>query len=308
MALITRLRECMVDFETTPGTAVTPNNPVRVFDSKIELTAENVERPNFAATGGYITSSRGPQIGQFTGRVELRGNGNSGSPDLDGGLEVLLTCCGLQKSTLTYKPSTSIATQQTCTIYLNEGGILKALSGCAGTFTLDLVPGMPAYVNFSMSGNWVAPSDVSLAAQTHNATAPPRLVSSTYSFASLTPAPYFASMVFDPGNVVIPQQDAAAATGFRRYMVGDRKPTIKFDPEMSTVAVHNWYGLWLAGTDVALSILLGSSAGNRITLAVPKLLYQNISQTSRNNIDALDLTGLCLTGAAGDDDFTITPS
>lgn len=305
--LLTRRRVIRVKLETTRGEAIVPDVELKCFDPQIQATGPYIERKPVRASGGHDVGVIGERVGTFSVRSELRGDGAASGGDLDAGLAVLFKCCGMQLSGGVYKPQSVAASQNTCTIYVYEDGVLKALTGAAGTYTIEGEFGKLAIVNFEMSGIWVAVSDDALPETSHNATVPPRVASASFTIGSESPKVSRFSLTF--GGVVSAREDIDTAAGVLHYSVVDRDPRFEVDPEEETVANNDFFGDWLAGTTAAMSIQIGGTAGNQITIAAPKLQYAELTEGDREGKAILDLNGVCLTNSdLGEDDITLTPA
>ena len=303
-----RRRVVLVDLETERGTGVTPTTPLDAFDPRLQITAPFVDRKPHGVSAGHRTGVVGERTGEFTCKCELRGDGDASDGGLDGGLAVMMQCCGWKLSAGVYSPQSIAASQNTCSIWSYEDGRVKKLSGCSGTFEIEGEYGKPVSITFTMSGVWITPADVALPTPTRNSTVPPRLASCTYTLDAAA-APYTGTVRIDAGSQVMPRSDITAAAGVVHYFVGDRDPSIALDFEAATVANHGLHAALLAHTTVALILTIGASAGNIITIAAPALQYKEIGDEDRDGILIDPVTCVpTLNNDAGDDELTITPA
>jgi len=299
MSLIAQKKVILVDLETeAKGTAVVPTTPVLAYDVDIRPAAPFVARKPTGNTLGHSTGQLGETVGVCTFRTELREDAVSG---LDDGISVLLQCCGFKLSTLTYAPTSNIADQKTCTIYVYEDGKLKKLTGAMGNVSFDGEFGKVMYCNFEMFGVWIAPTDESMATPTHDATMPPRLASATWTIGSWEPV--ISTISFNMNNAVVPVEDITAAAAVSHYVITDRDPVVSFNPEQTLVADNDIHGMWLAGTTAALSLALGET----ITIAAPKLQYREVPEGDRDGRLTDEVTAQC-NEDSGDDEITIVTS
>ncbi len=301
--LASRRKVIQVKLETDRGTAVTPDLPALAFDPVINLAAPFIGRRPLGASGGSIAGIIGERIGTISFRLEMRGSGSTTT--FDAALAALLQCCGFKLATGVYKPCNP-ADQLTCTISFHEDGLLKTLSGCAGNVVLSGEYGKACYATFNLQGIWTAPTDVALPAVTHNATMPPRVAGCTFTLDARTPK--IGSFSLDMGGQVAPREDVNAATGILHFYVADRVPALTLSPEMETVATYDWFGKHADGTTLAFSIRVGASANNKFTIAAPAVQIRSINEGERAGKASNDIEGLCCTGAAGDDEVSLTPA
>jgi hypothetical protein len=62
------------------------------------------------------------------------------------------------------------------------------------------------------------------------------------------------------------------------------------DPEMTTVAVMDWFGSWKNSTNQSLIIgNVGSAANNVIKFVMPKLRFKKVGDSDRNGIAVADI-------------------
>jgi hypothetical protein len=308
--LITRRRLVLVGLETDRGTGVTPDVGLLPFEPKITPALDYLQSKPALGSGGAYAGEQGIRVGKFTCRAEVRGNGNSGSPALDPGIEVLLLCCGLQLDGGVLRPQSIVAEQKTCTVWCYEDGRLKKLIGCAGDASLEAEVGKPMMVTFDVSGIWQTPTDESLPAPSIGAVRPPRFAASVL---TLTPnggspfTPRVNRFSLKLGNVVSPREDAAVAAGVLHYSVADRDPQITIDPEAVLVGEQPFYTQLEAGTLIAVSCAIGLVAGNQVTIAAPFAQHRQIADGDRGGKATDEITLQC-TFDEGDDDITITPA
>lgn len=86
----------------------------------------------------------------------------------------------------------------------------------------------------------------------------------------------------------------------------DRKPTASAVFEMTSVATKNWAEDVRLGTEMPLSILHGTVAGNRVGLAAPKLQFsQEPSLTDLDRVAMLN-ANFAVMPNAGNDEFVLT--
>ena len=98
--------------------------------------------------------------------------------------------------------------------------------------------------------------------------------------------------------------DINQSSGYKSVRIGSREPVLSLDPEKVLVATHDFYGLMRAGTEGALSTVLGATAGNICTITAPKVQYVKVDEAARDGIRSLGID--CqLNRSSGDDELSI---
>ncbi len=294
--------------EATAGTeesVLTADTAYNVFDLDMQPDMEFLDRPGQGAFGqmaGILQARKG--TAKF--KIELT-PGATTTPPL--WATVFLPACGLCASTNTYapvdeSPSATSAKPKTITLCRYQDGLKKVLYGAMGNAVFTMTSGNVVMIEFTFTGKWKAVvADVSLLAHTAFTGAPLRFASSSLSVGSF--AYKVSQFTLDVGNVVAMREDAADATGFISAHIGDRKPVGTFDAESNLVATKDVYGIWVARTQLALSMSLGDGTNN-FAIAAPKLQFTNIQDGDRNGllIDNISYQ-LCKSGESGGDEMTL---
>jgi hypothetical protein len=305
--LVSRRKIILVALEAIRGTPeATPTIPVLCLDPKIDCKTPYQPR-QAAAFCGHRPGMLGEMIGTLSFQMDLMGNGIPATPAHDPGLEAMLQACGmaLNGTTKALTPLSSPATQKTATIFVYEDGLCKGLSGAAGTPTIECAFGKPATVKFEMSGVWIDPIDDEMPEVELPTILPPRCVAVAFTLG--TNAARLSKVTLKLGNQVTPREDINSAGGVLHYCVTDRDVQVVLDTEAELVDTYNLFGAWKTGALAALSMVLGTEIGNKITIAAPAVQYREIAEADRGGKLTHDLTGQC-TWDAGDDEFSLTPA
>jgi hypothetical protein len=88
------------------------------------------------------------------------------------------------------------------------------------------------------------------------------------------------------------------------FMISGRDPVGSCDPEMDSIANHPFMANLLAGTEAQSSIVIGATAGNIVTITLPKTQYMDIGYGDRDGILTGELA-LQFNQNAGDDWISI---
>ena len=295
-----RKRVIKVALEDPRGTKVAGTQAILVFDLEINPTAPFEERKGTGLYRGHtVTGVLGERTGTCSFKAELRGNGASG---METGLAILLQACGLAKTLEVFQVHSDHTNDKTISIDVWEDGRKKGLAGCSGNVTFEGEFGKRMFCNFEFSGIWQAPIDEALPAYAPLSTAPMLMQGGTFTLA--TEEIKISRLSLNMGSNPVPRADVAAAGGIAYFMVTDYDTVITIDPEADLVAGYDFYGIWLAGTEAAVSLIL-SDGTDKVTFTIPKVQYREIREGDRDGIEIEEITGQC-NHSSGDDSVAIT--
>lgn len=310
--MITSRRVIAAKIETVEGTketltgteckvlAFTPK-----FDADIMMNKRNPVRPYLSP----VVDLPGSQLAKLSFRVEMKGAGAAYSVSVQPALGIFLRGCGFAETIVTtvgvetaaYDPAST--GHKSLTIGLYEDGVIKTLYGAKGNVKFSGKAGEPLYADFDFSGVYDSVADAALPAPTPEGTNPPMFLSSTLTVAAY--AAIIESINIDMANALQLRSDVTKAAGYFSAVIVGREPNGSFDPEMVTVAVHNFFNIWKAGTTGALVIGdVGATQYNKVKITAPKLQYRKVSDADRGGIAVAD-TSFLLAASAGDDEIKI---
>lgn len=312
--LLTRKKVLAAKVETTPGSAeslTASEAAFNVFGADIQPRFDFLHRESqesFSPLAGVAT----PAIGTVSFSMELYGNGGGTNP----WAPVFLPACGFYLDSTTYKlksegPGSNV---KTLTLGLYQDGLFKSIYGAAGNVRFNMVNGRIATADFTFTGVFATPSDVALITPDYPENTPIKFNSATVSIGSTWgtgSANLIASRVgIDVGNQVVMREDVHKTSGFAHAIITNRLVTGEIDPESTLIATHNIWSEITAGTQGALSVILGGT-GNLVTFSAPKLQFSNIRYGNRGDICVDELTfvlnrNLGTGGDRGDDELTIS--
>ncbi len=301
MVFLKRRRVLAAKAETTPGTAealTASEAAFNVFDSEYTADITADEREGQSALS-KLPSVPGARSGSISFAVDLVGDGSGGIPAW---ATTFLPPCDMLAAGQVYKPSTGATDTISLAIY--QDGLLKKLAGAKGTFNLDLNAGQSGRVNFTFTGKYAAPTDVTILAPTYPTTVPPRFASATLTIGTYVPK--IATLTVDMNNEVIMREDSTDVTGFIAAHITNRGVNGTIDPEAELIATYDMYGNFIAGTEAALQAVIGA-LNNRVTIDVPKMQIMAPRDEDRNGvlIHAFDWQAN-RNAAAGDDEISFT--
>lgn len=217
--------------------------------------------------------------------VEIKGSGTAGTAPEIG---PLLTACGMSETvvavtSVTYKPSSTVSTHKSVTIYIWQDGTLIKMTGCRGTVSGSGEVGQAGKLSFMFVGHFVSRTDVAIATPTYNAQVPPILLSIAFVVDSYSAV--ITKLGWDMGIELAKPGNIAAADGYGEIRIADRKLSGSFDPEQTVVATYNWITKWQTGAAAALdSGLAGTVAGNRWKVTMPAVTYVDLSNGDKTGL------------------------
>ena len=306
--ILGRMRVIKVALEGTGanrGTKVAGTQAIRVFDPVINPTTTNEERRDDGLYRGPSLGSGivGEHSGTCTFDLELRGTGAAG---LELGLAILLQACAFEQTAEVYQVHSDHSADRTVSIDVWEGGRKKGLAGASGNVSFAGVVGGRMFLKFEFSGIWQAPIDEALPAFAPSTATPMFIQSGTFTLGSA--ALYIANIALDMGCEVVPRRSAAGVSGIAYYMIPEITPKLTIDPETDLVANYDFYGLWLAGTPAAVSLVLTDGAAivlDTVTFTLPSVRCEDIKEGDRDKIAIENWTGVCQHSASGNDSVAI---
>ncbi|MDA8122247.1 MAG: phage tail tube protein [Deltaproteobacteria bacterium] len=303
--MLTRRTTLLAKKETVYGTDPTP-----VAGDAVLCKVDGFRVIGDALVRDYHRSKLSPLahvIGEVYSEIkfstELKGSGAAGTaPELS----PLFQACGFSETivaltSVTYLPESD--TFPSCTIYFYRDGILYEMNGCRGTFDIDLSVGKYGVINWTFQGLYVAPIDAALIDGTYDSTVPPPILSAAFSIQAYSAVA--TKLALSAANRLAFRRDLSNANGIREVLITDwDERGGSFDPEAVTVATHNFHSIWKAGTAAAMSIVVGSAAGNICTITAPKVQYREINPAERDGLYTYEVP-IRLAQNAGDDELSI---
>ena len=185
-----------------------------------------------------------------------------------------------------------------------QDGMIKSISGAAGTFKLVCPTGKPAYFEWDFTGVWIPPTDGAILAPTYPTALPLRFATTACTFATVPLQ--LSTLTLDCGNEVTMREDPSTVSGFHSAIITDRIPKVTCDPESKLVATRNSYGQFLASTEGALSFGLDGLTNSVVTVAAPRAQIIKNTEADRNKLvtDAIEFQ-LNRNGSTPDQTFSI---
>jgi len=298
--LLSKKRVIKVVLETEKGTKVAGTQALFVDELSINPTAPFIERKG---TGLYRGHEAAGVIGERSGKcsftAEVRGTGAGGC---EAGLAMLLQACGLAKTLEVYQVHSSHTIDKTLSIDVWIDGKKKGLAGASGTVVFEGTAGGRLLAKFDFDGNWQTPIDEALPAFAPSTLRPMQMQGGTFTVGG--EALKIDKFNLDMGCTVVARKDVTAVGGIAYFMTSDVLPMLSLDPEADLVAGYDYFGIWVAGTEGAVSYII-TNGTTKATFTIPKFQYRDISESDREGIFVYDANGQC-NHSAGNDAVTIT--
>jgi len=310
--MIWRRGQIAAKSESTEGTAET------LTASEAKIKAENISlsydfpyysRENVADAymSKFTGTLAGPRTGTLSFEVAVAG---SGTVDAAPGWGVLFQMCGFDEvitasTSVGYTPESTVTAGGDAgsgTIALFVDGKKYALMGSRGNLKIMAPTGNVGKFSFEFHGIYIEPSDTALLSISHETTVPPAIVSGAFTLGSYA---YKANnLEIDMGNTLALRPDASATQGGFSYVITNRNPTGTLDPEETAAATKNIWSTATANTEGALTLTIGASAGNIITVTAPKVQLRPGGLGDRDRVVTADLA-LEFNRSSGDDEVSV---
>jgi hypothetical protein len=269
-------------------------------DPKIDV----YERSPFRETLSPLPSVMGKRSGKLPFITELVGSGTPGTAPFWG---KLMKACAFGETvvpatSVAYAPASISIPSLTLAAYMD--GAIHKVWGARGTVKLNLEVGKPGLLNFEFQGADFSHLDGDmLTGVTYSSIVPPSFLGATFTIDGV--AFWVEKVEFDIANSLALRTDPSSDSGYKSCFITDRKGKITLDPEMILASAKDIWTMWKNGSQVALNAVLGSAAGNIITIACPKFQIQDVKFGNRTNLRTTPITALMALDA-GDDELTIT--
>ena len=192
---------------------------------------------------------------------------------------------------------------ESVTLYAFFDGVRHILTGCYGTFTVNAEAGQYGTIDFTFTGQYVAPTDVAVPSNAVYETAlPPQVELARLHIADF--AAVVNAFTFDQGNTIAVRPDVNGTDGYNGTRIVGRDPTGGIDPEAELVATEDFWAKLAAATQMAFQMRVGTVAGNLVWITAPSVQYTGLTYGDRDGIRVYD-AGLRFGRVTGDDEIEI---
>ena len=225
----------------------------------------------------------------------------------------------VQKSTATFTPGASStysiaanvgykpvsASFDSASIYFNNDGVLHVITGARGTFVLNAEVGEIPTIEFTMTGIYNAPTDTAAPATTYTNQATPLIfkAGSTTAFSILGYSGCLMSLELDMANEIVYRELVGCD---KSVLITNRATEGTCMIEAPTIAQKDFFTIANDDTTGILTMLHGTTAGNRVTLLAPKVDIGNPSYEDSDGIQMLSLPFAAIPTSAGNDEVLLT--
>jgi hypothetical protein len=191
------------------------------------------------------------------------------------------------------------------TIYFNNDGVLHKITGARGTFTLTTGVGEIPTIDFQLTGIYNAPTDTAAPTTTYSDQATPVIFKggNTSAFSILNYTACLQSLSFNVANETV-YRELVGCT--KEVMITNRAPAGECMIEAPTIAQKDFFTIANNDTTGTLTLLHGSTAGNRVTLLAPKVDITNPSYADQDGIQMLNIPYVAIPTTAGNDEVKLT--
>jgi len=293
--------------ESTYGTDPTPSgssDAIEVQNLSISLPSRPIDRPILSNTMSKPVILHGGHYTELSFDCEIKGGGAAGVA-ADWG--VLLNACGylgviVSSTSDTYKPvSTS---QKSVTFYVYRDGLLHEINGARGDVQLVFQAGSPGMFKFTFRGlATTSLIDASIASPTVDSTTAAIVKAATFTVGG-SYAAVIANLTMGLNNTFDMLDSVNATHGYGSCEITDRNPGGSFDPEQVLVSVNDFYSFWEDATSKALSIVIGSGAGEVCTITAPGMVARELNEGDRSGQMTFEIP-FSLAENTGDDEISI---
>jgi hypothetical protein len=189
------------------------------------------------------------------------------------------------------------------TIYYNVDGVLHKLTGCRGSFEINLAVKTIPTLKFSFTGIYNDPTDTSSPTTDFTGFQIPKVANTTNtpSFSLFSYGGYMESMALNLSNEV----NYRTLIGYEEIKIVDRKPSGTFLIEAPTIAAKDFFTLGNTGTTGAMALTHGLVGGNKVLLAAPRVSIGNPQYQDSQGVQMLSIP-FTISPSSGNDELVIT--
>lgn len=292
----------------TDSVPVVASNAIEASGLKLNFIADLLTRDNVRNNISPVSPVVGKRYVEVSFTCELKGSGSAGTAPRIGDL---LEACAFAEtvsagSSVTYAPRST--SKKSITIYVydidSSSAVLHKITGAIGTLSLKAAAGQYATVEFTFRGNYNAVADAAIpSTPTYESTTPPIVESAAFTLNGVTSlVVQEVSLTLD--NSISERDDISSANAIKGFEVTAREPKGNFNPEAVLAATYNFWTDWIGSTQRALSMVVGTVAGNKCTITAPKVTLESIADGERDRILTRDIP-FRLGQNTGNDELTL---
>lgn len=194
---------------------------------------------------------------------------------------------------------------ESTTIYFNNSGVLHKAVGCRGTYNMTLGLGEIPTFNFSMTGQYVAPTDTALPSTTYSNQTTPVLFKAGNTVA-VSVMDYdtakISSINVDMSNEIVYRELVGGST---EVLLTNRAPTGEILIEAPTIAQKDFFTIANNNTTGRVCFQHGTTAGNIVSAVMPVCDIGNPSYSDDSGIQMLSVPYVPTPTASGNDELAL---
>lgn len=291
--MLTMREVVAVKLESTYNTDSVPAATDAILVENPNYGLDGVKMVEFPATRTSIGALKPIYAGglrSLSFDTYVKGSGTAGTAPRIGRLLQAAGCKEtiVASTSVTYNFSSAYATDhKSLTVYHYQDGLRNIITGGIVTAcAINWVGGDVIKMSVTIVGHDGGQTDTALITPTFEATPQLPFIGASFSIAAY--AARIAKLSLDFGLTVAKPPSVNSADGYGQLMITGRKPKGSFDPELVTIATHDFVSRFKAGTTgTLLTGTMGSVAGNRVTTTLNNVYYESISQGDREGLRTL---------------------
>lgn len=301
-----RKKYILAKIEGTYGTDPTPVGADAILTSNLTIGLQQGTRVSRGLDRNALGNDAEIATSRFTTLsfdVELAGSGTAGTAPA---YSELLRACGLAETIVAstsaaYDPIS--ASFESVTLYFYVDAQLHIVTGARGNVSISLNRDEIPKLTFNMTGLYNAATEPSLiTADTSAFTTPlPVTDTNTPTYDVDSYGPKAEAFSFDLGNNVVYRN----VVNGEEVQISDRAPVGQLVIEEVAIATKNYQALCAAGTEIAVNIVHGITAGNIATIAGNQVQLSEPSLSDSDGLGILTMKTLWIPTDTGDDEFQL---
>ena len=195
---------------------------------------------------------------------------------------------------------------ESTTIYFNNSGVLHKAVGCRGTYNMSLGLGEIPTFSFSMTGQYVAPTDTALPTTTYSNQTTPQLFKAGNTCA-VSVMDYdtakISSINVDMSNEIVFRELVGSSSG--EVLLTNRAPTGEIVIEAPTIAQKDFFTIANDNTNGRVCFQHGKTAGNIVAAVMPVCDIGNPTYSDDAGIQMLSIPYVPTPTASGNDELAL---
>jgi hypothetical protein len=200
-----------------------------------------------------------------------------------------------------YKPLSTEGSSYTVGVF--NDGIRHRIQGARGNVSFAGSTGQPVKMSFEFTGPFKDSDDITLLTPTYPSLVPPAMLNANLS--AHTDLLIVDSFEIATGNELSVRRSANDPAGAISTKITQRSMSGSIDPEVETIANHNFILKMTNNEEGLLDLTIGSTTGNRFRLQGPNCSYAGVSGGERGGISTYSMDLSLNETSLGDNDFRL---